>query len=107
MSTRIAHIVQRSTTLSITRQRLQPTLRFASLRRQRLHASCQIRSKQHEPSMVGYRDSDRFHGSYPQRTIKCGHLGAKNEGERVVLTGWVQTPRYTKGGRKGSRGHRG
>ncbi|CDH58093.1 aspartyl-trna synthetase [Lichtheimia corymbifera JMRC:FSU:9682] len=93
MSTRIAHIVQRSTTLSITRQRLQPTLRFASLRRQRLHASCQIRSKQHEPSMVGYRDSDRFHGSYPQRTIKCGHLGAKNEGERVVLTGWVQTPR--------------
>lgn len=92
MSTRLAHIVQRSTTLSITRQRLQPNLYFASLRR--LHSSCQLKSKHETSSMVGYRDSDRFHGNYPQRTIKCGQLTTSNEGERVVLSGWVQSPRY-------------
>ncbi|ORX46272.1 aspartyl-tRNA synthetase [Hesseltinella vesiculosa] len=41
----------------------------------------------------GYQDTSRHHGTYPERTHKCGQVRLADQDQSVVLNGWAQNAR--------------
>ncbi|KAI8338024.1 tRNA synthetases class II-domain-containing protein [Chlamydoabsidia padenii] len=73
-------------------QRCLPTLpqRIPVQQRQRCFHNTAIKHDQH---LQGYKDTDRYHGKYPNRTHMCGDLRPGDQDKQVVLCGWAQPSR--------------
>ncbi|CAO3593527.1 unnamed protein product [Absidia cylindrospora] len=63
------------------------TLRYQ--RRQCLQTSTRVQDQY----LQGYKDIDRYHGKYPNRTHMCGDLRPGDKDQKVVLCGWAQPSR--------------